>query len=103
MIEKVTHIADVVAAGAFGAIASLPFHKDVDTLPKRVFCVAISAVGASYVTPLVAEYFHLDVNKLAGLGFLVGLFGLSFVQACMIAFQNADLWGVIKSRFGARE
>lgn len=80
--------------------ASLPFHPAVDTVPKRAFCVAVSAVGASYVTPLAVAYFRLDDGKLAGLGFLVGLFGLSFVQAAMTAIRTADLWGVVRERMG---
>jgi len=100
MMGRFEHAVDLLVAAAFGALASLPFHPTVDTMLKRAFCVAMAAVGASYVTPLAASYFALDDGKLAGLGFLVGLFGLSFVQAAMTAIRNADLWGLVRERLG---
>ena len=100
MIEKLTHIADVLVAGGLGATISIPFHPEINTAPKRTFCVGVSAVGAHYVTPLVIDYFHLSPERVGGIAFLLGLFGFSIVQAVMRGITNADFWSLIKSHFG---
>lgn len=102
-MDKFPPFLGVVLSAAIGAIASIPFHKEIDTLPKRAFAVGVSAAGANYVAPLAVDYFHITTNQSGGIAFLVGLFGLSMVQAVMRGFSNADLWGLIKSRFGRGE
>lgn len=102
-MDKFPPFLGVVVSATIGAIASLPFHKEIDTLPKRAFAVAVSAAGANYIAPLAIEYFHITPTQSGGIAFLIGLFGLSMVQAVMRGFTNADLWGLIRSRFGRGE
>lgn len=102
-MDKFPPFLGALAAAAIGAIASLPFHKEIDTLPKRAFAVAVSAAGANYIAPLAIEYFHITPTQSGGIAFLIGLFGLSMVQAVMKAISNADLWALIRSRFGRGE
>ncbi len=90
----------MIAAAALGSVVSLPFHKDIDSLPKRAFAIAASSTGANYITPLAIDHFHISPMHSGAVAFLIGLFGLSMVQAVIRGLSNADLWALIRQRFG---
>jgi len=50
---------------------------------------------------MVSDHLSItDPSKVAGVGFLLGTFGGSIMTAINRAINAADLWSVIRSRFG---
>jgi hypothetical protein len=50
---------------------------------------------------MVSAYFGItEPRSVAGVGFLLGTFGGSLIAAVMRAIKAADLWSVIRSKFG---
>ena len=93
---KLQAIFDLAFAGALGALASLPFHSDVQTFAQRAFAVGSGAASAHYVTPLAVEYFSLSTARSGSVAFLVGLFGMSFAAAAVKAVRETDLSELVK-------
>lgn len=96
------HRADIWLAGLVGALISSWWHKD-DLTDKKAWLIFVSSGFCStlYLTGMVSSYFGItDPNNVAGVGFLLGTFGGSLMAAINRAIKAADLWALIRSRFG---
>lgn len=87
-------------AGLFGALIAVPFQRDLKTARGIVVFVFTGSACAHYLTGLVGDYFSINPSSAGGIGFLLGAFGGSLIAAVMKAIETADLWGLIRSRFG---
>lgn len=94
--------ATVWLAGLIGALISSWWHKD-DLADKKAWLIFVTsgACSALYLTGMVSSYFGItDPNNVAGVGFLLGTFGGSLMAAINRAIKAADLWALIRSKFG---
>ena len=93
---------DWAIAGFLGSVAAAWWHRD-DLVNRKAWAVFIfsGAVCAHYLTGLVSAYFGIDEPRsVAGVGFLLGTFGGSLIAAITRAIKAADLWALIRQRFG---
>lgn len=91
-------------AGLVGAMIVSRFHKE--ELNGRIDYLVFIASGAAiahFLTAPVALWFKFDAGTTGGIGFLLGAFGGSAMQAVVRGIKSADLWSVIKNRFGGGE
>ncbi|MDZ5602585.1 MFS transporter [Pseudomonas sp. RP23018S] len=93
---------DLGIAGLFGALIASRWHKD--DLTDRTAWLLFLFTGmacAHYLTGMVSAYFGIvEPRSVAGVGFLLGTFGGSLIAAITRAIKAADLWSVIRSKFG---
>lgn len=88
-------------AGLFGAMIVSRFHKDELKSKTDYFVfVASGAAIAHFLTGAVTSYLAFASDSAGAVGFLLGAFGGSLMQAVVRAIKGADLWALIKARFG---
>lgn len=88
-------------AGFFGALISARFHKDeIQNRADYIMFLVSGVLIAHYTTGMVAKYLEFGPETAGGVGFLLGAFGGSLLQAVVRAIRAADLWAIIKERFG---
>jgi hypothetical protein len=94
--------AEWIIAGLIGAIVASWWHKDDLTDWKAWVVFLITGVAcAMYLTGIVSTYFGIvDPSNVVGVGFLLGSFGGSLMTAVNRAIKAADLWALIRSKFG---
>lgn len=87
--------------GAAVAAFAVPSQRQELTgkLDIALFLLSGGAI-AHYMTVPVSIYFQLDPSSVGGIGFLLGAFGGAIFTAIMRAIKAADLWALLKSRFG---
>lgn len=90
-------------AGLIGAIISLPFQTDRKTKRGIAIFLFTGGVCGHFLTGMVGRYFNVDPGSAGGIGFLLGAFGGSLIAAIIKAIEAADLWSLIKSRFGGSQ
>lgn len=90
-------------AGLFGAFISAPFNSDIKTGRDRIMFVLTGAACAYYLTGLVSARFDILPASAGGVGFLLGAFGGSLLAAVLRAIRAADLWQLVRQRFGKPE
>lgn len=93
---------DVIVAGIIGSLVASWWHRD-DLSDWRAWAIfMITGIAcALYLTGMVSS--HLDITEpsnVAGVGFLLGTFGGSLMTAINRAIKSADLWALIRSKFG---
>jgi len=93
---------DLLIAGLFGVIVASWWHKDDLTDWRAWMIFLITGVAcALYLTGMVSSYLGVtEPNTVAGVGFLLGTFGGSLLAAINRAIKAADLWALIRQRFG---
>lgn len=91
-----------VIAGLIGAIVASWWHKDDLTDWRAWVIFLITGVAcALYLTGMISNYLGVtEPNIVAGVGFLLGTFGGSLLAAINRAIKAADLWALIRQRFG---
>lgn len=93
---------DWLVAGLIGAIVASWWHKDdlKDFRSWAIFLITGIAC-AFYLTGIVCDRFAVtEPSDVAGVGFLLGAFGGSLMTAINRAIKAADLWALIRQRFG---
>lgn len=93
---------DWAIAGLIGAIVASWWHKD-DLTDWRAWAKFLftGIVCALYLTGMVSAYLSVtEPSIVAGIGFLLGTFGGSLLLAINRAIKAADLWALIRQRFG---
>ncbi len=93
---------DLFFAGLIGAIVASWWHKDDLTDWRAWMIFLVTGVACSlYLTGMVSTRLGIiEPNNVAGVGFLLGTFGGSLMAAINRAIKAADLWALIRSRFG---
>jgi protein-S-isoprenylcysteine O-methyltransferase Ste14 len=93
---------DVIVAGVVGSLVASWWHRDDIADWKSWVIFMITGIAcALYLTGMVSS--HLDITEpsnVAGVGFLLGTFGGSLMTAVHRAIKSADLWALIRSKFG---
>ncbi len=94
--------AEWIIAGAIGAIVASWWHKDDLTDWKAWVVFLITGLAcAMYLTGIVSTYLSItDPSNVTGVGFLLGAFGGSLMTAVNRAIKAADLWALVRSKFG---
>lgn len=94
--------AEWIIAGLIGAIVASWWHKDDLTDWKAWVVFLITGVAcAMYLTGIVSTYLSItDTSNVVGIGFLLGSFGGSLMTAVNRAIKAADLWALVRSKFG---
>lgn len=88
----------VLLAGFLGGVISLRFFDNLKLHEKLGVAVA-GAVSASYITPSIVSYFALTAETHeGGVGFLIGLFGMSITSASISVIKSTDWAAIIKGR-----
>lgn len=83
-----------VIAGLFGGIVSLRFFDKLSPW-GRIGTVFGAAVTAHFATPAVAAFFEVAPHNEGGLGFMIGLFGMSVAAAAFDVIPQ-----VVRQRLG---
>lgn len=85
-----------ILAGFFGAVISLEYVSELSRWRK---CLAIlgGAVCASYGAPIIVHFLALPASLEAGIGFFLGLFGMSIAGVVFRTLDRIDLVSLIKS------
>jgi len=93
---------DWIMAGLFGALVASRWHKeDLSDCASWLMFLFTGMACAHYLTGMVSAYFGVvEPSSVAGVGFLLGAFGGSLVAAITRAIKAADLWSIIRSKFG---
>lgn len=94
--------AEWIIAGVIGAIVASWWHKDDLTDWKAWVVFLITGLAcAMYLTGIVSTYLSItDPSNVTGVGFLLGAFGGSLMTAVNRAIKAADLWALVRSKFG---
>ncbi|EIK96072.1 hypothetical protein PMM47T1_13970 [Pseudomonas sp. M47T1] len=98
LLEKI----DWVIAGVLGSIVASWWHKD-DLKSWRAWAIFLitGVSSALYLTGMVSAKLGVtDPSNVAGVGFLLGTFGGSLMAAINRAINAADLWALIRQKFG---
>ena len=101
LLDKIDRF-ELLIAGLVGAVIASWWHKD-DLGDWRAWVIfLITGVACSiYLTSMVSTYLGVTEPKIvAGIGFLLGAFGGSLLAAINRAIKSADLWALIRQRFG---
>jgi paired small multidrug resistance pump len=98
LLEKI----DWVIAGLIGAVVASWWHKDDLTNWRAWTIFLLTGVAcALYLTGMVSDKLGVtEPNNVAGVGFLLGTFGGSLMAAVHRAIKAADLWALLRQRFG---
>jgi paired small multidrug resistance pump len=99
-IHKYFPGADWAIAALFGSLVAIPFHDDLKTRRGFLVFVFTGMACGYFLTGLAMRYFHINPDSAGGVGFLLGAFGGSMISAVIRAIKSADLWALVKARFG---
>lgn len=89
--------------GVIGAIiAAWHSRKGGEIAGKSDFVVYVISglISVHFLTTPVIDLLKLSVSHAPAVGFLIGMFSGSLFAAIRRALKKADLWGLIRSRFG---
>jgi hypothetical protein len=92
--------AEWAIAALFGALVAMPFHDELKTRKGFVVFVLTGVACGYFLTGMTIRYFHINPESAGGVGFLLGAFGGSMISAVIRSIKEADLWALVKARFG---
>lgn len=99
MLEGLAHVLGVkvqtLVASLLGALTSLLFSRGAVWM-RRLGLVAGGACIAFYAAEPAVMWLGIASRFESLAGFLIGLFGMSVVDAVMRAIGQADLWGLVR-------
>lgn len=99
-LDRLAANAEMALAGLIGAVIAIPFHEELKTWKGRLFFIGTGTSCAFFTTPLAINNWNIDPALAGGVGFLLGAFGGSLLAAGIRAVKAADLWALLKSKFG---
>lgn len=87
--------------GALGAIISAWYGRS-DLVSKLDFLVYVVAglANVHFLTDPAMYWLNIPASHSPAVGFVIGMFGGSLFAAIRRMFASADLWALIRSRFG---
>jgi paired small multidrug resistance pump len=102
LLHRLFDKAEWIVAGLVGSIVASWWHKDDLTNWRAWAIFLVTGVACSlYLTGMVSAYLGVtEPSIVAGIGFLLGTFGGSLLAAINRAIKAADLWALIRQRFG---
>lgn len=99
-LQKLYFHLEWAIAGFFGSLVALPFQNDVKGKRAIAAFIMSGCATAHFLTVPVCVYLKIDQGSVGGIGFLLGAFGGAIIAAVLKAIEAADLWALIRSRFG---
>lgn len=99
-LDRLLQNAEWAIAGLFGAVVAMPLHEELKTTKGKLFFILTGVTCAYFTTPLAINKWSIDPSLAGGVGFLLGAFGGSLLAAGIRAIRAADLWALLKSKFG---
>jgi hypothetical protein len=90
----------LAAAGAFGAFVATPFHGEITTTRQRVISIISGAAFSFFLAPMASMFFHIEQAYQPGVGFLLGMFGMSLAAGLSQAIRSFDWAGWFKGKLG---
>lgn len=99
-LEQMFSSMELAIVGAIGAFLSLRTHPEVQGRNQVLLFIATGAAIAYFGTDLVADWFSIAPKRAGAVGFFLGIFGASLIEAVARAIKAADLWELISNRFG---
>ena len=101
-LARVIDKLDVLIAGFIGSVIASWWHRnDLRSVSSWVVFLIAGIACAYYLAGMVSGYFDIvKPETVAGVGFLLGAFGGSMMLAVYRALKAADVWSLIRSRFG---
>jgi paired small multidrug resistance pump len=100
--ERLLANAELGLPGLIGAVIAIPFHEELKTWKGRLFFVCTGVACAYFTPPLAINGYNIEPALAGGVGFLVGAVGGSLLAAGIRAVKAADLWALLKSKFGSK-
>lgn len=102
LLHRLLEKTELLLAGGLGVVVASWWHKDDLTSLRAWIIFLVTGVScALYLTSMVSGYLGIaDPDKVAGIGFLLGAFGGSLLTAINRAIKAADLWALIRQKFG---
>jgi len=92
------------AIGLLGAgLASRAHRSELLTTVDWFVFLATGWACATFLSGLAVAQLGIAPEHTGAVGFLLGLFGGSLIAAVYRAIAAADLWGMVKARFGGKE
>lgn len=92
---------EIFIAGMSGAVVFLTSSKQM-TNTQRFLTTLSGGLSANYLTPIVANWFHLDPSVLYGIAFLLGYSGMKSVEMILRLFQSRLQGKVIEEEEDSR-
>lgn len=91
------------ASGFAGGIVSMFHSKDI-SLWQRLTTITVGTLSAGFLTPAISDYYHLSLNLVAALGFIIGMVGMLLTTAILTIANKAkdDPITIIKQIFGPK-
>lgn len=77
-----------IVAGFFGSVVSLIVAPPM-TRTRAVLSVMAGTAASMYLTPISAEYLHLNAELQGGLSFLIGLTAMKVLPRVLRASETA--------------
>ena len=99
-LEKLYFSLQWAIAGFFGSLVALPFQRDFKGARSVMAFVMSGVITAQFLAKPVCVYLSIDPESSGGIGFLLGAFGGAIIAAVLKAIEAADLWALIRARFG---
>lgn len=87
-------------AAFFGALFSFRLLDKSIALPSRLVMVACGFAASIYFTPGVVEWFGFKSGMVGAVGFALGLFSMSLIDALASAIKSGQLFAAVKGRLG---
>jgi hypothetical protein len=100
LLQKLFHNTELAIVGAIGALMSLRFHPEVQGRGQIALFIATGGAIAYFGAGFVGDYFSIASNRSGAVGFFLGIFGASLIEAMVRTLKSADLWGIISRKFG---
>ena len=85
--------------GFIGSVLSLRFAGPISRLEK-VFMVAGGTSAATFITPIFSAYLDVKGSTEYGIGFLIGVYGMSAMAELYKLLQSGELLKIIKQKLG---
>lgn len=98
--DRLLQNAEWAIAGLIGALVAMPLDKELTTTKGKIIFVLSGVACAYFTTPLALNRWSISPELSGGVGFLLGAFGGSLLSAGIRALKAADVWALVKSKFG---
>ncbi len=101
-LHKIFQNAELAIIGSIGALIALRNHPEVKGRAQVALFIVTGGVIAYFSAGLVGEFFGIAAKHTGAVGFFIGIFGASLIDAIGRAIKTADLWGFVKSKWGGK-
>lgn len=87
-------------AAFLGALFSFRLLDKTIPVASRLVMVACGFAASIYLTPAVVDWFSFKPSMTGAVGFALGLFSMSLIDALAAAIKSGQLLAAVKGRLG---